>query len=248
MRCAPRWAGAGLRARSPGSTRSTCSRRCSARSSTLLTRPRPGRRRSHRMCQPGRRAVGDARSAGAARRRLADPRPVGDDRTQVRLRPAGGRVRRGGHRGRAVRHRRGRRGRVHEPGADGVRQDGQGPVRAEGAGGAWSWCHRGSRPNWWPSAGASAGPGSTSMPPARTRGPTLLASTVASRTRSCRFRGWIFRRRGRRDDPGRNDRPAPGRVGARFRLDEMVARFPDVEWKVTAGNSSQLTDGARLCC
>ena len=24
----------------------------------------------------------------------------------------------------------------------------------------------------------------------------------------------------------------------------MVARFPDVEWKVTAGNSSQLTDGA----
>jgi acetyl-CoA acyltransferase len=29
-----------------------------------------------------------------------------------------------------------------------------------------------------------------------------------------------------------------------FRTDDMVARFPDVEWMVTAGNSSQITDGA----
>jgi acetyl-CoA acetyltransferase family protein len=29
-----------------------------------------------------------------------------------------------------------------------------------------------------------------------------------------------------------------------FGTDEMRARFPDVDWKITAGNSSQLTDGA----
>ncbi|MDT7743531.1 MAG: acetyl-CoA acyltransferase [Actinomycetota bacterium] len=29
-----------------------------------------------------------------------------------------------------------------------------------------------------------------------------------------------------------------------FRTDEMVARFPDIDWKVTPGNSSPLTDGA----
>ncbi|MBV9450248.1 MAG: thiolase family protein [Streptosporangiaceae bacterium] len=29
-----------------------------------------------------------------------------------------------------------------------------------------------------------------------------------------------------------------------FATEEFVARFPDVEWKITAGNSSQITDGA----
>lgn len=29
-----------------------------------------------------------------------------------------------------------------------------------------------------------------------------------------------------------------------FRTDEMVARFPDIDWKITPGNSSPLTDGA----
>jgi acetyl-CoA acyltransferase len=29
-----------------------------------------------------------------------------------------------------------------------------------------------------------------------------------------------------------------------FATDEMRARFPDIDWKITAGNSSQLTDGA----
>jgi acetyl-CoA acyltransferase len=35
-----------------------------------------------------------------------------------------------------------------------------------------------------------------------------------------------------------------GELAAAFGTDDMVARFPDVEWKVTAGNSSQITDGA----
>jgi acetyl-CoA acyltransferase len=35
-----------------------------------------------------------------------------------------------------------------------------------------------------------------------------------------------------------------GELAAAFGTDEMVAQFPDVEWKVTAGNSSQITDGA----
>jgi acetyl-CoA acyltransferase len=35
-----------------------------------------------------------------------------------------------------------------------------------------------------------------------------------------------------------------GELAPAFGTEEMVARFPDVEWKVTAGNSSQITDGA----
>jgi acetyl-CoA acetyltransferase family protein len=35
-----------------------------------------------------------------------------------------------------------------------------------------------------------------------------------------------------------------GELAAAFGRDDMVAQFPDVEWKVTAGNSSQITDGA----
>lgn len=35
-----------------------------------------------------------------------------------------------------------------------------------------------------------------------------------------------------------------GGLSPAFRTDEMVARFPDVDWKITAGNSSPLTDGA----
>jgi acetyl-CoA acyltransferase len=35
-----------------------------------------------------------------------------------------------------------------------------------------------------------------------------------------------------------------GELAAAFGTDGMVAQFPDVEWKVTAGNSSQITDGA----
>jgi acetyl-CoA acyltransferase len=35
-----------------------------------------------------------------------------------------------------------------------------------------------------------------------------------------------------------------GELAAAFGSDDMVAQFPDVEWKVTAGNSSQITDGA----
>jgi acetyl-CoA acyltransferase len=35
-----------------------------------------------------------------------------------------------------------------------------------------------------------------------------------------------------------------GRLNPAFATAEMIARFPDVDWKITAGNSSQLTDGA----
>ncbi|MEU7812822.1 thiolase family protein [Pseudonocardia sp. NPDC049154] len=35
-----------------------------------------------------------------------------------------------------------------------------------------------------------------------------------------------------------------GNLRASFRTDEMVARFPDIDWKITPGNSSPLTDGA----
>ena len=56
-------------------------------------------------------------------------RAVGDDRAQVRLRPAGRRVRRPGHRRRRLRHRHRGRRRVDEPGPDGLRADGRRPVR-----------------------------------------------------------------------------------------------------------------------
>jgi acetyl-CoA acyltransferase len=35
-----------------------------------------------------------------------------------------------------------------------------------------------------------------------------------------------------------------GSLAPSFRTDEMAARFPDVDWKITPGNSSPLTDGA----
>ena len=92
---------------------------------------------------------------------------------------------------------------------------------------------------------ASAGPGSTSMPPARTRGRNRLASTVASRTRSCRSSGGGSAVVA--DDETIRAGTTVERLGelaAAFGRDDMVARFPDVEWKVTAGNSSQITDGA----
>jgi acetyl-CoA acyltransferase len=38
--------------------------------------------------------------------------------------------------------------------------------------------------------------------------------------------------------------PKLGELAPAFGTDDMVAQFPDVEWKVTAGNSSQITDGA----
>ena len=41
-----------------------------------------------------------------------------------------------------------------------------------------------------------------------------------------------------------------------FGTEEHASRFPDIEWKITAGNSSRITDGAivhfcrltRICC
>ena len=48
------------------------------------------------------------------------------------------------------------------------------------------------------------------------------------------------------DESIRPDTTADGLAGLRtvFGTPEMQSRFPDVEWKVTAGNSSQITDGA----
>jgi acetyl-CoA acetyltransferase family protein len=37
---------------------------------------------------------------------------------------------------------------------------------------------------------------------------------------------------------------ALGTLQPAFRSSEMEARFPDIDWKVTAGNASQITDGA----
>jgi acetyl-CoA acyltransferase len=48
------------------------------------------------------------------------------------------------------------------------------------------------------------------------------------------------------DETIRGSTTAEGLAGLKpsFRTDEMVARFPDIDWKVTPGNSSPLTDGA----
>ena len=48
------------------------------------------------------------------------------------------------------------------------------------------------------------------------------------------------------DETVRPGTTAAGLAGLRpsFRTDEMAARFPDVDWKITPGNSSPLTDGA----
>jgi acetyl-CoA acyltransferase len=48
------------------------------------------------------------------------------------------------------------------------------------------------------------------------------------------------------DETVRAATTADGLAGLRpsFRTDEMAARFPDVDWKITPGNSSPLTDGA----
>ncbi|TNC25124.1 thiolase family protein [Amycolatopsis alkalitolerans] len=48
------------------------------------------------------------------------------------------------------------------------------------------------------------------------------------------------------DETVRHDTTADALAGLRpsFRTDEMAARFPDIEWNVTPGNSSPLTDGA----
>jgi acetyl-CoA acetyltransferase family protein len=35
-----------------------------------------------------------------------------------------------------------------------------------------------------------------------------------------------------------------GELNPAFASEELTARFPDIEWKITAGNSSQITDGA----
>ncbi len=48
------------------------------------------------------------------------------------------------------------------------------------------------------------------------------------------------------DETVRGDTTADGLSGLKpsFATDDMVARFPDIDWKITPGNSSPLTDGA----
>jgi acetyl-CoA acyltransferase len=50
----------------------------------------------------------------------------------------------------------------------------------------------------------------------------------------------------RTDETVRGGTTAAGLAGLTpsFRTDEMAARFPDIDWKITPGNSSPLTDGA----
>ena len=49
-----------------------------------------------------------------------------------------------------------------------------------------------------------------------------------------------------RDETIRATRPSKGSAGLNpaFRTDELAARFPQLDWRITAGNSSPLTDGA----
>ena len=51
------------------------------------------------------------------------------------------------------------------------------------------------------------------------------------------------RPRTRRSAPGRRPRGSAG-LSPAFRTDELAARFPDLEWNITPGNSSPLTDAA----
>ena len=43
---------------------------------------------------------------------------------------------------------------------------------------------------------------------------------------------------------GTDGRPGSAGLNPAFRTDELAARFPELEWRITAGNSSPLTDGA----
>ena len=176
---------------------------------------------------------------GAARGRLADVGAVGDDRAEVRLRSAGGGVRRGRHRCRAVRHR-GRRWRgVDEPGTDGFGADGRGSVRRRRASDSRSSCRRASRPS--SSRNASASAAGWRIPARSHARAESTASTAGSRTRSPRPRRWCGGDRGR-DDPRRDDRGEIWRTGRiRKRRHGGPVRCGV---KVTAGNSSQITDGA----
>ena len=63
-----------------------------------------------------------------------------------------------------------------------------------------------------------------------------LAVAVRGRGRRRRHEGRDRARRHHDRRTRRGFRPA-------FRTDEMVARFPDLDWRITAGNSSPLTDG-----
>ena len=129
---------------------------------------RPARRRLRGPARPHRRRPGDVddvlvgcvsqaassrrpRAAGRGSRPGSRARAVGDDRPQVRLGPAGRRLRGAGHHRRRLRHRGGRRRRVDEPGADGLGADGRRPVRPRRrALRSRASCRRASPPSWSP--------------------------------------------------------------------------------------------------
>ena len=205
------------------------------------SRPRDGRRRAGRLRQPGRRAVRHPRAAGVAGGRVPDLRSLGDDRTQVRLRPAGRRVRGGGHRRRAVRHRGRRRRRVDEPGADGLGADGRRPVRAVGARAL-------PRPR---PAGRLRGAGGAEVGTVPGRaGRVRRALAPAGRGRVVRGGDRAGRwRQGRRDDPPRHDRGAAGPVAGRLSTPTSTAPAspPSSGWSPPATRRRSPTARARCC-
>ena len=46
-------------------------------------------------------------------------------------------------------------------------------------------------------------------------------------------------------DPRRHHGEGLAGLEPAFRTDELAARFPELDWRITPGNSSPLTDGAR---
>ncbi len=195
---------------------------------------------------PGRRAVRYAGPPGLARRGLPDPRAVGDDRAQVRLGPAGARVRR---------RRASVAGAYDVVVAGGIESmsrvaDGRQPPRPGPAG-----------PD---RARALPRPG----PPGRLgragRGQVGALAPAAGRVRRALARARRRRvrlRRVRRARSPRSPRPTAsssvdesirrgttaeklGGLNAVFGTDANRAKLPQIDWKVTAGNASQITDGA----
>ena len=153
-----------------------------------------------------------------------------------------------GHRGRRLRRRHRRRGRVDEPGADGLRPAGRRPARPPRARPVPRPRLAGRRrPSSSPTSGACRASSSTSTP---SRSHERAAAAAASGGFDDEIVADHRARRRRSSPADESIRPgttveklgdAAGRV--RHRRDERSAS-PTIDWKVTAGNSSQITDGA----
>ena len=171
----------------------------------------------------------------------ASPRsvPAHHHRPAVRLQPAGGALRRPGRDRRRLRHRHRRRGRVDEPGADGlVARTGARPVRARRRWRATprAWSTRGSRPSSSPPGGSLAREDARRvLGAARTQRAAAAAADggfddeiVAGHGR----RGRRDRRTRRRD--GAAGTTAEGLAGLKPAFEHRRAdaeRFPEIDWR-----------------